>query len=291
MLPTVPISPSLSTHADDFVALQPPFDSSQSESTSPSTITVVTEDSVLEDSSSEIAPTTLRQHPEFFLRDPHVTLTVCHLDGHCCVSLTAATTQVENTIFRVHSFFFERESDEARSVLLQTADDGSVVIYGIEAVDLERFLKVLYCKCVRGSAHVDVTFPTTFIQCRRGAGPLHEGRVDVGPRARPSVELRVHPRPGDPKATPHHERRGPDRPVGEVRHRRLEDERLSPDLRARRVAIAGRLPAPRRRGAHQDRAGVARSPVADHRRACGRSRGGRREHLQSFVRGASTYGS
>jgi hypothetical protein len=71
-------------------------------------------------------------HKEFYIEDEHMKL------------------QAGDTIYRIHAYFFSRESDEARALVkrswmtadrLVVLDDSDVTSY-----DLESFFKVLYCR-------------------------------------------------------------------------------------------------------------------------------------------------
>jgi hypothetical protein len=48
----------------------------------------------------------------------------------------------------VHTYLFERESKEASALVSQNRDGGHIVISDIKAIDLTRFLRVLYCRHV-----------------------------------------------------------------------------------------------------------------------------------------------
>jgi hypothetical protein len=71
-------------------------------------------------------------HRAFYLEDEHIKL------------------QAGNTVFRIHSFFFTRESDEARAVVQQalSTEDRILQLDDVSSEDVERFCEVLYCKCV-----------------------------------------------------------------------------------------------------------------------------------------------
>jgi hypothetical protein len=73
----------------------------------------------------------LIHHAAYYLKDEHIKL------------------QAENTIFRIHSYFFIRESDKARALVEQalTAEERLVKLYGVAVKDLESFCEVLYCSC------------------------------------------------------------------------------------------------------------------------------------------------
>jgi hypothetical protein len=90
------------------------------ESTSPTALSV--------DPTSETAIT---RHEHFFLQDEHI-----HI-------------QAGNIMFRVHSYLFARESEKAREVVARAIGDGVVVLQDVDAVDLERFFEVLYCRFVQ----------------------------------------------------------------------------------------------------------------------------------------------
>jgi hypothetical protein len=90
------------------------------ESTSPTALSV--------DPTSETAIT---RHEHFFLQDEHIYI------------------QAGKIMFRVHSYLFARESEKAREVVARAIGDGVVVLQDAEAVDLERFLEVLYCRFVQ----------------------------------------------------------------------------------------------------------------------------------------------
>jgi len=61
---------------------------------------------------------------------------------------------VENTLFTIHKYFFYRDSDVFRQMFLLPPPPGEIVegmsrdnpirLYGVLAIDFERFLKVLY---------------------------------------------------------------------------------------------------------------------------------------------------
>jgi hypothetical protein len=72
-------------------------------------------------------------HKKYYLEDTHVAL---------CAS---------GAVFRVHSHFFTRESDEARSVVAQAlaAKDDIARLEDVTAEGLERFCDVLYHGCAR----------------------------------------------------------------------------------------------------------------------------------------------
>jgi hypothetical protein len=67
-----------------------------------------------------------RRHKEYFLEDEHIQL------------------EAGDTIFRIHSHFFLRESDEARA-LVEQAKGTTLALDDATAHDLERFCDVLYC--------------------------------------------------------------------------------------------------------------------------------------------------
>jgi CO dehydrogenase/acetyl-CoA synthase beta subunit len=71
-------------------------------------------------------------HRAFYLEDEHFKL------------------QAGSTIFRIHSFFFTRESDEARALVEQAgnSEDRPVKVKDVTAEDVERFCEVLYCRSV-----------------------------------------------------------------------------------------------------------------------------------------------
>jgi hypothetical protein len=144
VLPTVSASPPLSGQADNLVPPEHPSGSSFP--------AIAKEDSIREETSlADTPPHSFIQHDEFFLQDAHVKLVVCDSSSQPYTLLTFMRKQVGNTLFRVHGFFFERESEKSRSLLRESTDrDGVITIDGIEAVDLARFLKVLYCRWVQG---------------------------------------------------------------------------------------------------------------------------------------------
>jgi hypothetical protein len=55
--------------------------------------------------------------------------------------------QAGDSVFRIHGYFFARESDEARALLDEagSAEDTPLILQDVAAVDLERFCDVLYC--------------------------------------------------------------------------------------------------------------------------------------------------
>jgi hypothetical protein len=71
-------------------------------------------------------------HRAFYLEDEHIKL------------------QAGNIVFRIHSFFFTRESDEARAVVQQalSTDDRILQLDDVSPEDVERFCEVLYCRRV-----------------------------------------------------------------------------------------------------------------------------------------------
>jgi hypothetical protein len=56
--------------------------------------------------------------------------------------------QAGNVVFRVHAYFFTRESDKTRELVEQSrlSPDRLVVLEDVSPKDLESFFKVLYCR-------------------------------------------------------------------------------------------------------------------------------------------------
>jgi hypothetical protein len=56
--------------------------------------------------------------------------------------------QAGNVVFRVHAYFFTRESDKAKELVAQSrlSPDRLVVLEDVSPKDLEGFFKVLYCR-------------------------------------------------------------------------------------------------------------------------------------------------
>jgi hypothetical protein len=92
----------------------------------------------------------LVKHSEFYLEDDHVTFQVI-VPLHGAFHMLILLAQVRSTLFRVHSYFFSRESEESRRLLELSVDHprGFCVIDGVQPKDMECFLRVLYCKCDR----------------------------------------------------------------------------------------------------------------------------------------------
>jgi hypothetical protein len=77
--------------------------------------------------------------------------------GHCSISYLAyACYQVEEMLFRVHSYFFVRDSPYFQDLLVIQSKDGAVATEDmlirldndVKSVDFERFLSILYPPCV-----------------------------------------------------------------------------------------------------------------------------------------------
>jgi hypothetical protein len=73
--------------------------------------------------------------------------------------------QVENVAFQVHAHLFTRESDKGRA-LMNEASSGALVLEDVKAIDLERFLTMLYARFIsslhlayRVDGLVDSTIP------------------------------------------------------------------------------------------------------------------------------------
>jgi hypothetical protein len=71
-------------------------------------------------------------HRDFYLEDEHIML------------------QAGSTVFRVHAYFFSRESEEARALVKRSwvSPNRLVVLEDVAPYDLECFFKVLYCRYV-----------------------------------------------------------------------------------------------------------------------------------------------
>jgi UDP-N-acetylmuramate-alanine ligase len=71
-------------------------------------------------------------HKDFYLEDEHIKL------------------QAGRTMYRVHAYFFSRESEEARALVKRSwlSEDRLVVLDDVASADLECFFKVMYCRCV-----------------------------------------------------------------------------------------------------------------------------------------------
>jgi hypothetical protein len=77
-----------------------------------------------------VAVTVPTHHNEFYLDDKHIKI------------------QAGDTIYRVHTHFFLKESDKARAVVkkAEMAEGQQLFLDGVASQDLEAFLKVLYCR-------------------------------------------------------------------------------------------------------------------------------------------------
>ena len=64
------------------------------------------------------------------------------------MKLTVVTFQAEDTVFKLHAFFFKRESQRFRELLDDHAEKLPVVLTDTKAEDLERFLDLLYPRYV-----------------------------------------------------------------------------------------------------------------------------------------------
>jgi hypothetical protein len=71
-----------------------------------------------------------KQHKDFYFEDEHIKL------------------QADDTVYRVHSYFFTRESEEARALVKRSwvSADRLVVLDDVASDDLECFFQVLYCR-------------------------------------------------------------------------------------------------------------------------------------------------
>jgi hypothetical protein len=71
-----------------------------------------------------------RRHKDYYIEDEHLKL------------------QTGDVVFRVHSYFFWRESEEAKAVVKRSwvTADRMVELEDVSADDLERFCDVLYCR-------------------------------------------------------------------------------------------------------------------------------------------------
>jgi hypothetical protein len=105
-------------HADDVLSLE-----------SASSIASMSD---LGDAAEEVRASGAAHHDEFYLEDEHVKL------------------QAGDVVYRVHTHFFMKESDEARALVKRAAmaADRLLVLDNVTSEDLEAFLKVLYCRYV-----------------------------------------------------------------------------------------------------------------------------------------------
>jgi hypothetical protein len=88
-------------------------------------------------------------HPEYYLKDGNITFLVRH--NSLCVSPALTTTyeQVENTLFRVHRHFFERESqffveEFTKAPQEGTSDTSAFRLDKITSADFAKLLWVWY---------------------------------------------------------------------------------------------------------------------------------------------------
>jgi hypothetical protein len=54
-------------------------------------------------------------------------------------------------LFRVNEYIFQNQSEQAKNLLARKAErlDGVIVLQEATVLDFERFLRAVYCKCVR----------------------------------------------------------------------------------------------------------------------------------------------
>jgi hypothetical protein len=99
---------------------------------STSTVSSMSDLGAAADKTGEVIAAEPAHHKEFYIEDEHMKL------------------QAGDTMYRVHTYFFLRESDEARALVKRSwvTADRLVVLDDVTSDDLESFLKVLYSRYV-----------------------------------------------------------------------------------------------------------------------------------------------
>jgi hypothetical protein len=93
----------------------------------------------------------MHHHPEYYLKDGDVTFHVRHNFLHVSLALIATCEQVQGTLFCVHRYFFERESqffakEFARAPKEGTSDSTAFRLDEVNAADFAKFLWVWYSR-------------------------------------------------------------------------------------------------------------------------------------------------
>jgi hypothetical protein len=99
---------------------------------SASTVSSMSDLGVAAETTGDAIPAEPAHHKEFYIENEHMKL------------------QAGDTLCRVHTYFFLRESDEARALVKRSwvTADRLVVLDDVTSDDLESFFKVLYCRYV-----------------------------------------------------------------------------------------------------------------------------------------------
>jgi hypothetical protein len=103
------------------------------------------------------------RHPVFSFEDDLVSLQV-RLPSVLRMSGRLPAEQVQDVMFTVHAHLFDSQSAQAFIERRRAAPgDGVIIVKDVSALDLERFLTILYSKCVQ---HIPVRAPLILRLCR-----------------------------------------------------------------------------------------------------------------------------
>jgi hypothetical protein len=88
----------------------------------------------------------VNHHSEYYLKDGNVTFLVRHHSLRVLLVLTTTCEQVENTLFRVHRHFFERESQFFIEEFTKTPQEvtSGTSAYRLDNISSADFAKLLW---------------------------------------------------------------------------------------------------------------------------------------------------
>jgi hypothetical protein len=88
------------------------------------------------------------RHPLFSYEDDLVSLQI-HIPSVLRMSGRSPAEQVQDVMFTVHAHLFDSQSAQAFIERWRAAPDGVIMVKDVSALDLERYLTILYSKCIQ----------------------------------------------------------------------------------------------------------------------------------------------